>query len=722
MRTNQRLCLCLGISILGMLIVSPWLMGQTLMEQAVPKSEAALPAVSDWSQHHLIFSKPATAKQARVLAREPRYQQQLRRQLAARLPEAGSSALSPEVTSRIELSRRVRNRGTGGLWSEYLGSGASVGAVNYPAKAQFRTSMVSCANDFVVYGTGLTGASGAQASIVAFSNLYSGCGGTVPSAYWAYNTNGGTVTTSPVISSDFSQIAFTQADGSGHGNLVLLKWAANDGTVGSPHTLARTRGTSYFTCAAPCMTYFVLRDSSDALQSDSNSSVFYDYSTDTAYVGDDGGSLHKFTPVFDTKNPAEVRTGGWPVQVNPGSPTALTSPVYDGASGNVFVADVGGFLYAVSPGAVVTTSGQLDFSFAEDGGPGIVQGPIVDSTSGLVYVFATSDGSGLCAGGADCSAVYQLLTSFTDGETGLAAVVGNSTVAPAVPSPLYIGVFNSTYENSVNATGDLYVCGNTGAAPTLYQVAIQGGLGTVIAGPVLSTPSTTTPCSPVTDVMNPNAAGSPTEWMFASVRNGGASTGCSSGGCIFNFKDTPWLSRTAYVVGQEVLDSNFHTEFVITPGTSGASAPFWISATGGSTTDGTVHWLDLGPLSAGPPAVWAPLTHFPKGSEILDGNNNIELVTSNGPDLSGVTVPTFNTTPGGTTTDATVTWTNVGAITTAAMAASGGTSGLIIDNIVGSGIEAGASQIYFSTLSDQTCTTSGGTGGCAVQASQSALK
>jgi len=33
---------------------------------------------------------------------------------------------------------------------------------------------------------------------------------------------------------------------------------------------------------------------------------------------------------------------------------------------------------------------------------------------------------------------------------------------------------------------------------------------------------------------------------------------------------------------------------------------------------------------------------------------------------------------------------------------------------------AGASNIYFSTLLNQTCTTSGGTGGCAIQTSQSA--
>ena len=148
----------------------------------------------------------------------------------------------------------------------------------------------------------------------------------MPSPYWAYDTHGGTVTTSPVISSNFDQVAFTQADVSGNGNLVLLKWSASDGTVGSPHTLSRTRSTGYFTCAAPCMTYFVLRDSGGGLHPDTNSSIFYDYSADTAYVGDDGGWLHKFTPVFDRTDPAEVRTGGWPVQVNPGSADRTYQP------------------------------------------------------------------------------------------------------------------------------------------------------------------------------------------------------------------------------------------------------------------------------------------------------------------------------------------------------------------------------------------------------------
>ena len=466
------------------------------------------------------------------------------------------------------------------------------------------------------------------------------------------------------------------------------------------------------------MTTVLVEDSSGTQHPDSNSSVFYYYSGDTAYVGDDAGWLHQINPVFNGV-PAEVGSGGWPVQVNPGSATALASPVYDQVSGFAFVTDVGGFLYRVGPitAAVSTASGSLDVSFSE-GGSGFVQGPIVDSTSELVYVFASSDGSGSCTGGADCTAVFQLPVDFAGGDTGSEAVVGNSTVEPAAPSPMYIGAFDSTYQNSVNATGNLYVCGNTGATPILYQVPIVAGamnaFGT--AGPALST--STTPCSPVTDLLNPNASGGATERVFVSAETGGVSSGCSSGGCIFNFKDTPWLPKTSYAVGQEVLDNHFQIQVVSVAGTSGAAAPGWSAIVGHSTTDGTVHWLDQGVQSAVTLAAWAPTTAYAAHAKILDSNNNVEFVTV--ACTSGASVA-FNLVPGGTTSDGTCTWTNLGALGNADMAAAGGTSGIIVDNTVGSGTLAGASQVYFSTLKGQVCGTSG-TGGCAVQASQSALQ
>ena len=57
---------------------------------------------------------------------------------------------------------------------------------------------------------------------------------------------------------------------------------------------------------------------------DTHSSPFYDYASDTLYVGNDLGWIHKFNPVFNGA-PAEVTTT-WPVQA---ATAPLSSPVFD---------------------------------------------------------------------------------------------------------------------------------------------------------------------------------------------------------------------------------------------------------------------------------------------------------------------------------------------------------------------------------------------------------
>jgi len=55
----------------------------------------------------------------------------------------------------------------------------------------------------------------------------------------------------------------------------------------------------------------------------------------------------------------------------------------------------------------------------------------------------------------------------------------------------------------------------------------------------------------------------------------------------------------------------------------------------------------------------------------------------------------------------------------AGLAATGGPSGIVVDNI--GAASSTTANVYYSTLTNQSCTTSGGTGGCAVQASQNNL-
>jgi hypothetical protein len=136
------------------------------------------------------------------------------------------------------------------------------------------------------------------------------------------------------------------------------------------------------------------------------------------------------------------------------------------------------------------------------------------------------------------------------------------------------------------------------------------------------------------------------------------------------------------------------------------------------TTDGTITWTNAGFLTPVTPQAWQANTFFSVGFRIIDSNNNLECALETGIH-SGVTPPVWNTAIGGITTEVTsLQWRNGGPLPSHGLPVAGGASGIIMDNIVGSGVLAGASEVYFSTLSNGGC---GAGNGCAVQASQSAL-
>lgn len=499
-----------------------------------------------------------------------------------------------------------------------------------------------------------------QPSVIAFDNLYSGCTAqSKPTVYWAFVPEIPVVVTSVVLSDDGSQMAFVAGS-----NLVLLKWSkavasrtvtdavrtngsysltsatANfvnsdfgkvvNGTnipantfigdivsstqvllsnaatgsatgtiaisqnIANPAPVSSVLNSGYRVCPGPCYTTLPLGTTS------TNSSPFYDYSrgSDQLYVGDDAGKLHKFTGVFNG-TPAEVG-GAWPVTVSSGN--KLTSPVYDGVSGLVFVGDAAGHISSVTSGGTVVQSAVLSSA------PGIVDAPLVDSAAGRVYVFAPKDDvhiGGDCTSGHPCASVYQFETGFAGRTSGSSKSVG---VGGA--NPLYAGAFDNIYltsPNEASPTGNLYVCGNNGEGivgnAALFKIPISSN---VMGAPVkMATAASTAPtiCSPVTEFLNGS-----TDSIFMSVQASGntdSHIGCPAGGggCVMAF------------------------------------------------------------------------------------------------DVSSGTIPTT---------------------TSAKAGEAGGTSGIVIDNAVQPGTLAGASQVYFSTLTTGACTT-GGNGGCAVQASQSGL-
>jgi len=254
---------------------------------------------------------------------------------------------------------------------------------------------------------------------------------------------------------------------------------------------------------------------------DSISAPFVDYANDVIYVGDNKGSLHKFTGVFNG-TPAEV-TAGWPIVVNLNR--GLSSPAYDSVSGNVFVGDATGRLSYVrettstvgscssgSPPCLGAATQQVG-----GGGGSILDGPILDSTAG--FVFAVNGTDALNNG-----TILQANTSLTSqvqfsiGGTGILGI-----------GTLHNGAFDQTYLNSSagNIAGFMYICGKAPLStnrPAIYQLSFTsaGVLNSVGTPLLLNSTRNGVACSPVTEFNNTGASSASGDWIFFSIGNGAA--------------------------------------------------------------------------------------------------------------------------------------------------------------------------------------------------------
>jgi hypothetical protein len=413
----------------------------------------------------------------------------------------------------------------------------------------------------------LQGGANGTASIAAVNNLYAGTSGacTGPTAYWNYNT-GGTVVTSPVLSSDGTQVAFVQTTGSA-ASLVVLKWSASS-------TFATlTSNSSYPNCTAPCMITVPFSGSPN----DTGSSPFYVYGADIVYVGDNSGNLHKFNPVFGG-TPKEAGST-WPLTVSTATTPDLTSAVYDSGSGNIFVGDASGNLWYVrETGSSSTIGGTcssgtppcLGSNHLSLGGA-ITDSPIVDGTNETVFVFdGTTNGEiGAASGTAATSMVVQADTALTLLNSPNGTTFENSDAAIAVPL-MHSGDFDNVYYSATQGSGSgkLYVCTPTTTGHdyrALFRISFSAvshaNWGTIS---VLNTAADGTgtnyflltvmtsggSCSPLTEAYNSNA-GTPTDWLFLSVGNhsgGPGTTGATCGGlgagCILSINLSTVESNT----------------------------------------------------------------------------------------------------------------------------------------------------------------------------------
>lgn len=538
----------------------------------------------DWSHHHVVFSEPGTLSDASgrgsfeswyKVVTDPRFAHQRRKR--GEHPHKDRDRLNEE-TQKEPLGRD---------WNAPLG-GAGVAPGMFPAKWTFSTTAAPTCSDYVVFPVNKAGVAGSQPNIVAYTNLYvdgtssAVCYGTLhiiaPTVLFSYFVGTGTVQTSPVLGPSVGQVAYVESI-SGGSKFHVLKGA---GTGASNGTIVAPVGPGTGNTASDVAVTL------SGGVSVTRSSPFYDYSSDVAYVGDDGGKLHKFTPVFNAA-PAEVIAGGWPVTVSTQVGKILTDPVHDGTSAKVYVGDSQGYLYSVSPTGVVTQSGQLG------SGTGIVDSPIVDSVSKTVYVFVGDN----VGGTASAVFVFDISSgNITAGNTGSSVTVGIGSATV----PLYDGAFDNVYLTSpiqAQPVGSLYVCGNAGGNPALYKIPITYSsgpvLGSAVAGPVLA--SSNVGCSPLTEFYN--SSGTSTDWLFGGVPGTSCGAGIGAGGCVMSFKITsaaptigPWTPTSTYISTSQVVDTKGQIQkctaggCIIAGATSGSNTPVWTTGVG-TTTDGT---------------------------------------------------------------------------------------------------------------------------------------
>jgi hypothetical protein len=450
----------------GLLLLAIPLWGQAGMERSAADSASDEPKhlgyPQDWSSRHLLMPGARTEDVMAAADRDPRYVYNLVMRQAAvenahRWPRAHTGIPVPRLRRHIKID-----------WSVSLENGY-VPVNQFPAKYQFGISAENCDSDYVLFG--LTVTSGTQANLVGINQLYttgtSPCNAGSPWVAFAYNTvtqTGGQIKTSPTLSLDGTKVAFIESTaGASYFHVLVLPNPipvppSQSGTVLSPLTPT--------TCTTPttpgCMTTLTIQSSA----TDSNSSPWVDYNTDSVYVGADNGVLYKITPVFGGGAPALVSTGGWPVTVTASSQSnkVLTAPVVDDTAGRIYIGDGYGYLYGVNLTNPGTSMATVTVGWVGHGaGTGVVDPPIAvtdsaNSATDQVFVF-TGCSTVLGIGGA----VSQIPANFTSSTTlttsntvdlGSASGTGDCTTGN-----VHSGTFDNAFWLNGSTSGHLVTCG-----------------------------------------------------------------------------------------------------------------------------------------------------------------------------------------------------------------------------------------------------------------------
>ena len=453
-------------------------------QQPPASSGAAVGLPVDWSSRHVVHSNAVTLEFNQAARQDPRllYNWLLRNRPQPGTAAAGTAPVS--ATGKKSTPMQVD-------WNFPLGAG-TVPFSMFPAKFSFDAgsstlTAANCANDFLVYALNVAG-SASQPNLVRFNNIYAGTAGfcgAAPTVLTAYTINtlnaGGTASlngvlrTSPVLSLDGTKVAFIetvpgntqtcpgQAANSTCSIFHVLTWGStgNNGSFDGTNRVynAVAPGGANNNAVITTLTY--------STSTNTNSSPWVDYSAvggEHAYFGDDSGKLYRTTCVFFCATAPAIDTG-WPITVAAG--VSLGPPVLDVTSRKIFVGGSNGVLYLVDlslcPGVNCSVAGggikTLTVGSASAFG-GVLDGPIVDSSFGIVFATAGNNGTG-------AGRLIETNTSFgfTDAFT-----MGNSAFFNIFSAALDDAYFQNIPGTTITPSGNIFTCGQLGGSgqPDLY--------------------------------------------------------------------------------------------------------------------------------------------------------------------------------------------------------------------------------------------------------------
>jgi hypothetical protein len=425
---------------------------------------------------------------------------------------ADAQAMQPQLPVKQPKPRptpRPKNKHTKVDWAVSLGPTYGMAIGESPAKYTFNPSAAPSCSDFIVFSLKAAATVGGQANLVGLTNLYSAAGtptpmcGTTPTFLFSYAIGTGPSYLSPVLSLSGKKVAWIETRtvaGTGHAYLHVTTFVAGQGT--SATTAVAPTGTFSSGACTPAgsscdvaidYTGSAYSGCTASVNSNTNSEIYVDYSSDTAFLGADNGILYHVKGIF-TATP----TFDFCIPVNTTAGVAMSGPVYDSLLNEVFITD-STKIYAYTVGA---TSYTLKTSYPYGTGTLTGPGPLLDAFNNFIYVFSASD-----------VATPTHHTSVTQLPTGLAA--GSAVVVPLGPAStnaypiLFYGTFDNNYFTfgPKNSKSTLYSCGtdtNT-TAQDLFAISFNPSTGLMNTTPAMPANNHVDPgtlngtCSPITE-------------------------------------------------------------------------------------------------------------------------------------------------------------------------------------------------------------------------------